>query len=570
MGDVWTLADIEELDFAAASTLLAIKSKGQSLNVAERDDSDSDDDSVFEDSEEQHTSYANRTAKSEALLNEAFLDKFLDRLAEVFSREKSVPHNGNREDSKHIAATAWVEAEGDSPLTVIVAKNEGLDKQDLGLLSTLQVWLRAVALTGKVPSQRTDRLWTGPRGLLEYSRRRLWYHILMIQNMDQQMGALETRSGLDSTLVKQLRCLCQGATIDSSLDKLDVIIDVAFLLRSSWRNTSPRMAYAKALRSVFMLGRLKAAYECFKSTTLSFNGMTAVVLQPLHAVQPQHVDPNGFRKRIQQLCRELGIPKAFLTSKFAHKYKSPERLHVHAEMQILISIVGNVDRYRRAHRYIGVSKMSCFLCGRILRSYSELSRSGVRRPHFRARPCHGKVYPLWTLSANEMPPGARFSMASAITHVNTHMRQLLERGPLYQPAIAESTAGVTGVASLTDGIAQWKQQYLAKTRNSESTQTADADEDPIMLGQKMKTAMVEVLPADASATHLIPIDFYALPDVTDDRIRECGYDWVPDFSHAWGSHQHDRRFREMTVKAQELEELHGEYRLYWNENPGLC
>jgi hypothetical protein len=85
MGNSWRLADIEELDFAATSTLLAITAKQQSLSTdtadAQRDVEDNNDsDSEYDEGEDFATSKPSPRWTANA--RNRLIDKFLDRLAE--------------------------------------------------------------------------------------------------------------------------------------------------------------------------------------------------------------------------------------------------------------------------------------------------------------------------------------------------------------------------------------------------------------------------------------------------------------------------------------------------------
>ena len=62
----------------------------------------------------------------------------------------------------------------------------------------------------------------------------------------------------------------------------------------------------------------------------------------------------------------------------------------------------------------------------------------------------------------------------------------------------------------------------------------EGSEEPITLGRKIKSVQVGLLPADGSKPRLIPINFYALPEKADRRIREGGHDRVPDIHDSWG------------------------------------
>jgi len=290
-------------------------------------------------------------------------------------------------------------------------------------------------------------------------------------------------------------------------------------------------------------------------------------MKPVTLHQPMEINVTLFRKYLQRLAREFRLPKGLLKNNAAQKYTGASRLYIHAEMQILVSLAKNADWHRRAHRYIGTSRKPCFLCNQILQNYNKLSVKGARNPAFKARRSHGKIYPLWTLPQSEIVPYiASLAMATATTHAYDQIQQYLQHEPVLQAAIAESSAGVsTDSVSISGGFTAIKKHYLADQRTWSSLEMVDGSEVPITLGRKIKSVRVGLLPADGSKPRLIPINFHALPEKGDRRIRECGHDYVPDFHDSWGEYQFDRRYRILTLEK----ELEGDYRLYWNENHEL-
>lgn len=134
MGSIWFLANIEELEFAATGTVVAIRAKQQSVLATEQPEIENSDESESEDDQQEEWASSKLTARLTTHSRDALIDKFLDRLGETFSCEKSSVQNGSRRGSKHVAATAWIRPGTESPLTIILAKNEGLDDRDRKML----------------------------------------------------------------------------------------------------------------------------------------------------------------------------------------------------------------------------------------------------------------------------------------------------------------------------------------------------------------------------------------------------------------------------------------------------
>ncbi|KAF2030461.1 hypothetical protein EK21DRAFT_111983 [Setomelanomma holmii] len=469
MRTIWHAAGVDVLDFAATATILAVKAKQRSLATVEQPHDEASDDSDSDFDEVDDWAASKQAAPLTTTSRDALINKFLDRLGELFSREKSSRKHGGQQGSKYVAALGWIRPSTTSPLTIILAKNEGLDDPDLRMRSQLQLWLRTVSLTGQYPRFASDLIWTGDNGLVVYSRGRLWYHISQITHLDHY-GAMD-------------------------------------------------------------------------------------------------INLNRFRKNVQRLAREFRLPKCVLKSKTAHKYMRATRLHVHAEVQVLVSLATNVDWHQRAHRYIGISKKPCFLCDQILQNYIMLSMQGAREPAFKARQTHGKIYPLWTLPRNNSVPNVvGIAMATAVNHAYYHVQRHLQHEVALRPAIAESSASITERTSMGGGFTTIRKQHLESRHLQGPSKVVQGREDPIILGRNIKTVRVALLPADGSPPKLVPIDFHALPEKSDRRLPQCGNDYVPNFHHYWGECQFERRFRILSLKRQVNEELDGEYRLYWNEN----
>ena len=270
---------------------------------------------------------------------------------------------------------------------------------------------------------------------------------------------------------------------------------------------------------------------------------------------------------MQRLCAEHHLPVSLLPDE--SKYIAASSLHVHAEMQILVSLAQNADWHGRAHSYIGVSKKLCFLCDQVSQNYDSRVEEGARGPTFKARPCHGKVYSLWTLPlCEDLPSSSKRSLARSVTSAHARMRQKLPHKLQLQPAIAESSAGVT-ITGSTASVALLRDQHVKDHRPLASPNISNEGERPSALGRKIKTVRVGCLPANISDPDVVSIAFHDLSKTPGVKTFESGKEYVPDFREAWDAYQFDRRYRDITLGEQAREDWNGEYRLYWNENPKL-
>ena len=570
MGDIWQLADIEELKFSATASLLAIRGQHKSLPTASQPELQYSDESEDEDVQEEWAT-TRPTAKLNKGSRNTLIDKFLDRFGEVFARKKSFVQQINRKDSKHIAAAAWINGDHKFPITILLAKNEGLDDRDSRMSTRLQSWFRAIAATGRLSPIRIDSIWIGNKtedGLLEYSRSRLEYHVSQINQLGHAIETVAAQAGVVyGPVITCLQCLCKNFERGSTVYRLSDIVNVAYQLRSIWKKLPGASENAKALRAVTMLSRLRAAYECFKTTALSFPQFISIKIKPVTLPHYVEIDTTSFRKQLSDLRQQIGFSKGTLKNKAALRYTGASRLHVHAEIQILVTLESNLGWHRRAHRYIGTSRKPCFLCNEFIQNYIELSLDGVRSPSFASRESHGKLYPLWTLPVMQSwLPNTGLSMATAVIQVYRRILQLLHNEIKLQPAIAESSAAVTQTEAFLSGFTTLKRHHLAIQRASGTSRQI---EECVSFGTKIKSVRVCVLPANGMAPELVHINFYGLPEKRDRRIPEFGHYFMPDFHDYWGESQLNRQFRRVSVSNQDVKALEGEYWIYWNENDEL-
>lgn len=114
-----------------------------------------------------------------------------------------------------------------------------------------------------------------------------------------------------------LQCLCKNFEWDSTVYQLSNIVNVAYQLRSIWKKLTGASENSKALRAVTMLSRLRAAYECFKTTALSFPEFTSIEIKPVTLPHYIEIDTTLFRKQLSDLGQKIGFSKGTLKNKAA-------------------------------------------------------------------------------------------------------------------------------------------------------------------------------------------------------------------------------------------------------------
>lgn len=561
-GDVWQVAGKQQVDFTAAAALLAIRAHRQSLTSTTQPELEQSDDSE-DDNAQDDGATTKPTAQLNKVNRETMMNKFLDRFGEVLARVKSSHLQSKQQDSKHVAAAAWIHGNQKRPMMIVWAKNEGPDPRDCSMASRLQTWFRAIASTGRVPSIDTDAIWIGNKkgeGLLEYSRNRLEYHISQVCLFSSKLEAVVAHAGVDGPVIFNLQLLCRNYQPDSPVRQLNDVVNVAYRVRAILHKHSSILKCAKALTAVNMLGRLRAAYECFTSTALAFPEFQSVDLRPLRLTQYSvGINKKSLRKRVDELS------KGMFKTNAAPRYTGLSRLHIHAEMQVLTALVTNPEWHQSKHRYIGTSRRPCFLCNEFIRSLVELSASDHRTPMFACRESHGKIYPRWTLPPMQpLLPRANLEVMAALASVNSTVRVQLERdGPGLRSAIAESSASVTEYCASTN-ITKLNRRHVVNQRQLKKSSKSGQNKQTRTLGPKVKTVQVCLFPAEGTKPKVVPIDFYKPPEIGDSKGPESGHQLVPELHAYWDVYQSDRRYRRITVENQEIEALEGHYTLYWN------
>ncbi|GFF37800.1 putative sterigmatocystin biosynthesis protein stcT [Aspergillus udagawae] len=257
----------DHLDFLSLSFLLRIYEPQQDpASVSDEDEEPTDEnDSIT--LRELSTAYS----------KERQLSKFLDSVAETFSREKSIPPAGGQQHIRRRGNTTGkgagqVSASGlvlaNQQPTVYIAKNEGTNDEDKKLANTLTVWIRAIATTGKRPAIEKDKVWTG---LLSYYKQRLDVYAAQIESfaVAEITGAFAEGSNAVGR-ARELHSLSVEYRIDKSTEVLQRMVSIAYELRYEPNPATLSPSSRKGRDSICFLGRLKSAYKTFKETAIQF------------------------------------------------------------------------------------------------------------------------------------------------------------------------------------------------------------------------------------------------------------------------------------------------------------
>lgn len=179
---------------------------------------------------------------------------------------------------------------------------------------------------------------------------------------------------------------------------------------------------------ICLLARLRVAFQKFKDIVLtlpSFKQVTIILVPCPPAPANPSQRPLSLKGTfgILQLDLNSATTKAVLGQswtvarierEFAKRQKQKPK--VHAEVQILMSLNTNKSSISGLFPYLGCSKLSCFMCNRLVQSYGR----------FTTRGCHGRLFKPWTMpTMDRLLPGQAERTAKALISVQKEVEKKL-------------------------------------------------------------------------------------------------------------------------------------------------
>jgi hypothetical protein len=480
----WQAAGLNEARFRAYSTLLRIKTGGQvgeRLKPEPNPEAHNEDDINRNDfCDTSSVSVDTISSFDEAQLKNAFQD----RIAELISHSKG---------GRYVTATL-LEERLDS-VTVVVAKNNGLNLAEKKFLRKLQELLRSVA---KAPSKTSplckdianimqvsdghprDALW---KAVLEYSEVRLSDWIQDLREVAQKIPSLWSQDFQGSQTTNVLKD--QIATLMNMLDKparAGMVIN-AYAIWNNFREEdfielcNGNDGQAGRLRlSIGFLGRLhtgfivlvRAVERLDKFHELRFTPVTSINANPGRVGKiwslAQAFESLGLKSDDVTVKRVFG-PKwtlSGLTNKFDKM--QPQACQIHAEVQLVVYIGQTVPHQVKYSDYIGCSKRSCYICWEFLGAYGSQ----------RTRATHGKIFDPWTVpEIQSLPVGNWKRLVRALRAVEDEIKSCTNSSRVEKiQLVKESTVGGSCIATQIQlpslPSAKFVLNYLAKQRREAS------------------------------------------------------------------------------------------------------
>ncbi|KAI6000927.1 hypothetical protein EDC04DRAFT_2584061 [Pisolithus marmoratus] len=396
-------------------------------------------------------------------VGDEFKQRFLDRFAEMMSREKG---------GKYVCCVAFCESgsqflDGDVDISLMIARNIDFDSVDERFRNRLEWLLAAIAAESIYEESLIKKeLW---EELLWYNQPRLdcyadslcnnlktfkaagsLHNIPQDTHADYMRLAQNHIFALDGILrtgdkVTRRRLLAEHTHSIRNMKSLRIFID-----------SCPKVSVGNGLLSdILFLARLRSCYYTLLEAALNTPEFArlSIIFVKNHppricpATLPSLADAmkylhqtlnlSSVKRLISAKASVIGAERNF---KELQDNTSRKPLHTHAELQLVLYITKTADigtMKREVYPYIGCSKLSCFLCTAFLESFDY---DGVT---FRTRGSHGKIYTLWSIPDMD---GLREDMVTALDSTFNKIRNALVREMMNPTAVAtrvaESTAGV--------------------------------------------------------------------------------------------------------------------------------
>ena len=241
--------------------------------------------------------------------------------------------------------------------------------------------------------------------LLSFYRVRLLTHLSDLCNyVNKTLRSMSTydiaAAGFKGGDLNKLVHLCRDHNERTSSDsELGLIAEMSYSVARSYTKPPARLDCSKGeldgskiLRLMRLVGRIRTCYYTFLEVAFRFPSFQEIDLVCTTPSTLESRVPKSLRIPFPEDLKEshgASDESVKKTAKIIARYDAlcAKRLHVHAEIGLLFHLLENGSNLSRVFPYIGISKLSCFLCHQMLLGV------GI----FKNRGCHGVLETQWTL-----------------------------------------------------------------------------------------------------------------------------------------------------------------------------
>lgn len=282
---------------------------------------------------------------------------------------------------------------------------------------------------------------------------------------DAAPGRNSTNTPENSTVSDAALSVLQKLLFDSNINNISTLekhkrlVIAAYNLRRT-RNIEEVLYSSPSATSrsrslwldICLLARLRVAFQNFKDIALTLPSFEQVII----ILVPRPITPANPPQRPLNLNETLGIlhldldptttkvvlGQNWTVTKIKREFakRQQQKPHVHAEVQMLMSLNSNGSSASGLFPYFGCSKLSCFMCNHFIQSYGR----------FTTRGCHGRLFKPWTVpSVDQLLPGQAERIARTLILVQKEVRKKLKAS--VEGPIRHERTSVIGGSSVLGG-----------------------------------------------------------------------------------------------------------------------
>lgn len=210
-------------------------------------------------------------------------------------------------------------------------------------------------------------------------------------------------------------------------------------------------ATEELLRSIYFLGRIRAAFETFRLCRMKIGYFDRMgfyaILPPDFPSSPiescvtvaQALCMTGLDCHLSTIQKHINRKTKLKQLEISFEQLQKQALtqsRLHAEVQVLMATQQVTQSSDDLFPYLGCSKLSCYLCSRLVQAYGLTTRG-----------CHGRLYERWRVPTDLsllIVTAKRPLLVAALRKVREEMIQII-RTPIgnRMARVAESSAGCT-------------------------------------------------------------------------------------------------------------------------------
>jgi len=208
---------------------------------------------------------------------------------------------------------------------------------------------------------------------------------------------------------------------------------------------------------IFVLGKLRAAFEKFKQTAAELPSFCKVSIRLVPydmAVEQSALIPAITLKQVFDLLKltfnestaKIVVGQKWTLKKVEQEFakRQKQKFNVHAEVQMLLFFSRRGEEFGGLLPYFGCSKYSCFMCSHFLQAHGKIKTRG----------CHGRLFKPWIVPEEfDLAHGQGRKIARALRQVQKDVGKELKSDVLMEVRhVKTSVIGECSVFTEDDAV----------------------------------------------------------------------------------------------------------------------